>query len=214
MQNQNEYNAKNFSHEIQSKVLFLKCQKFHWCKTIQHLKIYIVKTWVHNASLLFQVIAPAQWSGINFEVDSIAYYFWACHLYAMDVDDIFRLLGAPGRYQVIIYIMLCCNYYPVVINHLAMAIYGARTAFMCALPTNSSSNNYSTSDSMKLTLDKCYINYTDMLTNVTTKEECTSWDYELDDREVNIVSEVSLLTFSLLDLSIGCLIFIGVYIHN
>ena len=67
---------------------------------------------------------------------------------------------------------------------------------------------------MKLTLDKCYINYTDMLTNVTTKEECTSWDYELDDREVNIVSEVSLLTLSLLDLSIGCLIFIGVYIHN
>ena len=61
----------------------------------------------------------------------------------MDVERIFRLLGNPGRFQVLVYVLLCCNYFPVAVNHLVMAIYGAKTPHHCRQTLTSESNNVS-----------------------------------------------------------------------
>ena len=50
----------------------------------------------------------------------------------MDIERVYRLLGNPGRYQVMVYVLLCCNYFPVAVNHLVMTVYGAKTIHYCA----------------------------------------------------------------------------------
>lgn len=61
----------------------------------------------------------------------------------LPTDDIYRQLGNPGRYHVIIYILLCLNYFPIVLNHLNMAIYGAKTPHRCLVPERVSENGVS-----------------------------------------------------------------------
>ena len=89
----------------------------------------------------------------------------------------------------VVYIMLCCNYFPVVLNHLAMAIYGARTAHHCHLPDGLYQNT-SIPKSQDGKMDSCqvYVNYSK---STGKTESCPGgWDYELGPRESNIISEV------------------------
>ena len=53
----------------------------------------------------------------------------------LPIDDIYRQLGNPGRYHVMIYILLCLNYFPIVLKHLNMAIFGAKTPHRCLVPS-------------------------------------------------------------------------------
>jgi hypothetical protein len=46
----------------------------------------------------------------------------------MDVDEIYRHLGNPGRYQMCVYVLLGFNYFPIVMNHLVMAFYGGKVS--------------------------------------------------------------------------------------
>ena len=96
----------------------------------------------------------------------------------------------PFRYHVVVYIMLCCNYFPVVLNHLAMAIYGARTTHHCHLPDNAYPNTSIPWDAQKGRPQSClvYMNYTK---DSGETESCAEgWDYDLGPRESNIISEV------------------------
>ena len=97
------------------------------------------------------------------------------------------------RYHVVVYIMLCCNYFPVVLNHLAMAIYGARTGHHCRLPEGVYHNTSIPWKSQKGMLESClvYVNYTE---ESGQTEACPDgWDYKLWSGESNIISEVCLL---------------------
>ncbi len=87
--------------------------------------------------------------------------------------------------------MLCCNYFPVVLNHLAMAIYGARTGHHCHLPDGVHPNTSIPWNSEKGAPESClvYVNYT---SESGETESCPGgWDYDLWPREKNIISEVS-----------------------
>ena len=115
----------------------------------------------------------------------------------MDVDDAFRKLGRPGCYHVGVYFMLCLNYFPVVSNHLAMAIYGATVPHYCALPKGSlrnesiptklDVNGQSTSQ-----LDSCsiYVNYSHL--SNTTRPCPDGWHYESWPRQASIVMQVQM----------------------
>ena len=47
------------------------------------------------------------------------------------VDRFLSHLGDPGRYQIIIMVLLAANCIPVVVNHLLMAFYAVKTPFNC-----------------------------------------------------------------------------------
>jgi len=47
------------------------------------------------------------------------------------MDRFLSHLGDPGRYQVIIMVLLAANCIPVVVNHLLMAFYAVRTPHNC-----------------------------------------------------------------------------------
>ncbi len=87
--------------------------------------------------------------------------------------------------------MLCCNYFPVVLNHLAMALYGARTPHRCHLPAGVFPNTSVPWNADAGARDACrvYVNYS--RENNDTEPCPDGWDYELRPREKNIVSEVS-----------------------
>ena len=109
----------------------------------------------------------------------------------MAVENLANSLGSPGRFQIILYIMLCCNSFFVCWNHLAMAFMAAKTTHHCAV------NNVSSIDIViplqnkpgaKSEWDGCYI-----YVNVSAKEKepCPNgWTYYLKDREATIISEV------------------------
>ena len=47
------------------------------------------------------------------------------------LDSVLGKLGNPGKYQVVLMLLLATNYIPVVVNHLLMAFYSARVPFTC-----------------------------------------------------------------------------------
>lgn len=53
------------------------------------------------------------------------------------VDRFLSHLGDPGRYQVIIMILLAANVIPVVVNHLLMAFYAVPAPFNCKVRKSS-----------------------------------------------------------------------------
>ncbi|XP_040579995.1 solute carrier family 22 member 7 isoform X2 [Lepeophtheirus salmonis] len=47
------------------------------------------------------------------------------------LDDFLKILGNPGRYQIVVLILLATNYIPVAVNHLLMAFYAVSTQHHC-----------------------------------------------------------------------------------
>lgn len=61
----------------------------------------------------------------------------------LNLEEFLAALGQPGRYQLVIYVLLCLNYMPVAFNHLAMVFYGATPPHHCHIPDNATLNNES-----------------------------------------------------------------------
>ena len=108
----------------------------------------------------------------------------------MSADNLANALGRPGKFQIILYIMLCCNTFFVCWNHLAMTFMGAKTKHHCAV------ENITDVDQVvplvkkggKTAWDGC-----NLYVNVSTKEKkpCSSaWTYYLEGQERTIISEV------------------------
>lgn len=75
-------------------------------------------------------------------------------------QDLFiQKLGNPGRYQIVVMLLLSTNYIPVVINHILMAFYSASAPHTCKVPDNANKELYiplvNSSDSTSL--DSCSI---------------------------------------------------------
>ncbi|WAR02642.1 ORCT-like protein [Mya arenaria] len=55
------------------------------------------------------------------------------------LEELLSQLGNPGRYQLIVFFLLCLNYFPLVFNHVIMAFFGSRPTFECQSRNFSSS---------------------------------------------------------------------------
>ena len=55
---------------------------------------------------------------------------------AVDNEGLLELLGNPGRFQLLLFFILCTNYSVMVFNNVNMALFGARNPHQCQLPAN------------------------------------------------------------------------------
>ena len=111
---------------------------------------------------------------------------------AMAVDNLASALGNPGKFQVILYIMLCCNTFYVSWNHLGMAFMGAKTKHHCHMKNAANVGEAVplVKKEGKTVWDGCNV-----YLNISTKEKepCQNgWTYSLNDREQTIISEVTI----------------------
>lgn len=58
------------------------------------------------------------------------------------LDTVLGKLGDPGRYQVVLMLLLATNYIPVVVNHLLMAFYTGKVQFNCRVPNEGNKSLY------------------------------------------------------------------------
>jgi len=49
------------------------------------------------------------------------------------LEELLSELGNPGKYQLIVFFLLCLNYFPLVFNHVIMAFFGMRPKYTCQL---------------------------------------------------------------------------------
>ena len=82
----------------------------------------------------------------------------------MKLDDLISQLGSPGRYQVLIFLFLCLNYFPVAFNHVIMAFLGVRPRHQC----HSKAYYNSTGNSM-LNFEEALVNQVFEKDNVTAE---------------------------------------------
>lgn len=108
----------------------------------------------------------------------------------MAVDRLLQQLGNPGRYHILIYILLCLTYFPIVVNHIIMAIYGSPPSHNCKLPEGVLANE-SIPVAKALKGCKVFVNYT-MYSN-TTMDCPNGWEYQVQGREWNIATEWDLV---------------------
>lgn len=123
---------------------------------------------------------------------------------AAKIDDLLNQLGKPGRYQLLIYLLLCLNYFPISFNHLVMAFYGAKTNMRCNAPDQFADMLYdgvgnvgSTNGSVEVSVvaaDICAnIPTNNTSPDVTSSGTCPyGWSFDVADGETNIITEWNL----------------------
>ena len=105
-------------------------------------------------------------------------------------EELTSALGQPGKFQLLLTLLLCLNNIVVCWNHLGMAFLAAKTKHHCSVK-NSSDIDYLVplvKRNGKEQWDGCklYAGY-----NSSEKVECSSgWTYYLPDREQTVISEV------------------------
>ena len=108
----------------------------------------------------------------------------------MTTEDLSRALGKPGKFQVLLYIMLAANYTYVCWGHLGMAFIGGKTKHHCRVKNESDIENL-VPVIMKNGVkqwDKCHL-YSGY--NKTKKIPCPNgWSYKLQGRENTVIAEV------------------------
>ncbi|XP_041348194.1 organic cation transporter protein-like isoform X2 [Gigantopelta aegis] len=113
------------------------------------------------------------------------------------VDEVLKHLGKPGRFQIIIFILLCCNYMPLVFNHVVMAFFGSRISHVCNAVKNETV--YYETGGKNLTVQrientKCESNlYLEKNTNLTVRCEGGDWSFKPMPGETTISMEWDLV---------------------
>ncbi|XP_046845862.1 organic cation transporter protein-like isoform X1 [Xenia sp. Carnegie-2017] len=109
-------------------------------------------------------------------------------------DDLAIAIGSPGRFQVVLCLMVSVSSFFVSWGYLGMAFYAAETDHHCLLPNSSTNIDDfipTIKENGKEVLDRCHL-YSDV--NKTTKISCThGWTYNLSDGETTIISEWDLV---------------------
>ena len=110
----------------------------------------------------------------------------------MDVDELLRALGRPGRYSLTLYLLLSTNFSLVSISHFTMTIYGSPIPHQCAAPGRREDAGTVHRDSEAgPVLDSCSVfgNWSGE-GNETTP--CPAgWVYDAPPGETNVLMEVS-----------------------
>lgn len=120
----------------------------------------------------------------------------------LQLDTLIETLGKPGKYQLGLFLLLACNYFPIVFNIVIMAFFGFTPEHSCVSNTHSSisgTNNSvmsSVNSSGKAEVGACDSTY--YLTGGVNKTVTCSndpdshYEYKTEELKATIVSEVSL----------------------
>ncbi|XP_064613192.1 organic cation transporter protein-like [Liolophura sinensis] len=106
------------------------------------------------------------------------------------MDELVKRLGNPGKCQLFLYVLLGLNYFPVVTNHLLMAVLGSKIPFHC---DEDRSNGYSMANITSQSQNTCEVPSKGTHNGTTNQtQDCTTgWVY--DTSEVTIVTEWDLV---------------------
>lgn len=107
---------------------------------------------------------------------------------AMDTTtELLGMLGEPGKYSWIIFVVICFNYFPLTWNHMMMVVIGARPPHRCKIPEGNYLNE--SVPFVRGKPDSCHAfeNFTKPNSSVTCPN---GWEYTLLERESTIVTEV------------------------
>ena len=105
----------------------------------------------------------------------------------MDVDELIRALGRPGKYSLAVYFLLSTNYALVSISHFTMAIYASPIPYQCAASEGVEDGEFRFSNDSGTALDSCSV----FENNSNTTQPCTGgWVYDAPPGETNVLMEV------------------------
>lgn len=118
------------------------------------------------------------------------------------LDTLIETLGKPGKYQLGIFSLLACNYFPVVFNIVIMAFFGFTPKHSCVSNKYSISNvrmndSSTVNSSLRPVLGECVSTYY-VAGGVNKTASCSDdpdsyWEFQTGETEATIVSEWSLV---------------------
>ena len=109
----------------------------------------------------------------------------------MTAEHLARALGKPGKFQMLLYMMLAMNYVYVCWNHLGMAFLAAKTKHHCRVENKTDIARLVplVNKHGKMQKDQCHLY---AAANDTKKIPCPNgWTYYLPDRESTVIEKVS-----------------------
>lgn len=112
------------------------------------------------------------------------------------LDTLLETLGKPGKYQLGIFFLLACNYFPLVFNIVIMGFFGYSPKHSCIsdIYGQSGRNGSAVNGSLAPRLDACSSTYFlsgGINKTVTCANDPNShWEFYTEEREATIVSEV------------------------
>lgn len=112
------------------------------------------------------------------------------------LDTLLETLGKPGKYQLGIFFLLACNYFPLVFNIVIMGFFGYSPKHSCVsdIYGQSGRNGSAVNGSLAPRLDACSSTYFlsgGINKTVTCANDPNShWEFYTEEREATIVSEV------------------------
>ncbi|XP_022336825.2 solute carrier family 22 member 6-A-like [Crassostrea virginica] len=118
------------------------------------------------------------------------------------LDTLLEALGKPGKYQVAIFFLLACNYFPIVFNIVIMAFFGYSPQHVCVSDTYSRSGTntsliQSANATLKSSMGACSSTYylADGInrTVICSDDSNSHWEFQTAGMEATIVSEWSLV---------------------
>lgn len=115
------------------------------------------------------------------------------------LDTLLETLGKPGKYQLGIFFLLACNYFPLVFNIVIMGFFGYSPKHSCVsdIYGQSGRNGSAVNGSLAPRLDACSSTYFlsgGINKTVTCANDPNShWEFYTEEREATIVSEWSLV---------------------
>lgn len=115
------------------------------------------------------------------------------------LDTLLETLGKPGKYQLGIFFLLACNYFPLVFNIVIMGFFGYSPKHSCVsdIYGQSGRNGSAVNGSLAPRLDACSSTYflsSGINKTVTCANDPNShWEFYTEEREATIVSEWSLV---------------------
>lgn len=104
-------------------------------------------------------------------------------------DGLLEDLGSPSRYQVLLFILLCCNVFPVSLNYMAMSFYGANTKYSCKLPNDWKWDRNVSIPKSDGKYESCLMYKNPDNTSLGTTPCLYGYEYHLEDYEWTISSE-------------------------
>ncbi|KAI0215907.1 Organic cation transporter-like protein [Lamellibrachia satsuma] len=112
----------------------------------------------------------------------------------MDVDELLRALGRPGRYSLAIYLLLCTNFALVSISHFTMTIYGSPIPHHCAAPgRRDAAGTVHRGSEAGLALDSCSVFGNWSGVGNETAPCPAGWVYDAQPRERNVLMEFDMV---------------------
>ena len=104
------------------------------------------------------------------------------------MDSLIKSLGRPGKFQVLAFVLICCNHFIVMCNHMAMAFYAAKTKHHCKVDNIQLVPKVTRNNEEQW--EGCHVYAGN---NTTETVPCTNgWTYYMEEGEATIISEVIL----------------------